>query len=85
MRSGIFQMPKLLSKLQTGTVEQTIISLLTLCPNCETPSEVHKNKDSFHVECPTCGVMGYRYETERLAVRDFRNHYGIPKQSGRAT
>lgn len=74
-------MPKLLSKLQTGSVENTIISLLTLCPNCETTSDVKDNGDSFHVECPKCGVMGYRYETEKLAVRDFRNHYGIPKRN----
>jgi len=74
-------MPKLLSKLQTGSVEHTIISLLTLCPVCETTSDVKDNGDSFHVECPACGVMGYRYETEKLAVRDFRNHYGIPKRS----
>lgn len=72
-------MPKLLSKLHTGTVEHTIISLLTLCPNCDASSDVHDNGDSFHVECPVCGVMGYRYETEKLAVRDFRFHYGIPK------
>jgi len=73
-------MPKLLKKLQTGSVESTIISLLTLCPNCETTSDIHDNGDSFHVECSACGVMGYRYETEKLAVRDFRNHYGIPKR-----
>ena len=72
-------MPKLLSKLQTGSVERTIISLLTLCPECETTSDIYDNGDSFHVACPKCGVMGYRYETEKLAVRDFRNHYGIPK------
>lgn len=69
-------MPKLLKKIQ----ENTIISLLTLCPNCETTSDVHDNGDSFHVECPLCGVRGYRYETEKIAIRDFRNHYGIPKR-----
>ncbi len=72
-------MPKLLSKLHTGTVEHTIISLLTLCPECEASANVHDNGDSFNVECPVCGVSGYRYETERLAVRDFRNHYVVPK------
>lgn len=68
-------MPKLLKKIQ----ENTIISLLTLCPECDYPANIHDNGDSFNVECSACGVTGYRYETEKLAVRDFRNHYVVPK------
>jgi Zn ribbon nucleic-acid-binding protein len=68
-----------MSKLaKVFTVEVTINSPLS-CPHCKALAEVVDNGDSFHVECFTCGVAGFRYMEEEIARRDFKDHHCLPR------
>lgn len=68
-----------MARLMKALKLKTTVRVLNLCPECEAVADMIDEDDSYYLECPSCGVQGYRYESMTIAIRDFQYHHSIPK------